>query len=37
MSMTETTAKAHFSRALAKLRLANRVQAAILVHEAGLL
>ncbi|TDE47865.1 response regulator transcription factor [Nonomuraea mesophila] len=37
LSMTETTVKAHVSRALAKLRLTNRVQAAILVHDAGLL
>ncbi|NRQ40555.1 response regulator transcription factor [Nonomuraea sp. NN258] len=37
LSMSETTVKAHVSRALAKLRLGNRVQAAILVHEAGLL
>ncbi|MFF4189791.1 response regulator transcription factor [Nonomuraea sp. NPDC001831] len=37
LSMTETTVKAHVSRALAKLRLSNRVQAAVLVHEAALL
>ncbi|MFC4009123.1 response regulator [Nonomuraea purpurea] len=37
LSMTEPTVKAHVSRALAKLRLENRVQAAILVHDAGLL
>jgi DNA-binding NarL/FixJ family response regulator len=35
--MREATVKAHVSRALAKLGLVNRVQAAILVHEAGLL
>ncbi|WP_248964822.1 response regulator [Sphaerisporangium perillae] len=33
--MSEATVKAHVSRVLAKLGLANRVQAAILVHEAG--
>ncbi|MFI6536477.1 response regulator [Nonomuraea sp. NPDC050547] len=37
LSMTETTVKAHVSRALAKLHLGSRVQAAILVFEAGLL
>jgi DNA-binding NarL/FixJ family response regulator len=37
LSMREATVKAHVSRALAKLGLVNRVQAAILVHEAGLL
>jgi DNA-binding NarL/FixJ family response regulator len=37
LTMREATVKAHVSRALAKLGLANRVQAAILVHEAGLL
>jgi DNA-binding NarL/FixJ family response regulator len=36
LAMSEATVKAHVSRALAKLRLANRVQAAILVHDAGL-
>jgi DNA-binding NarL/FixJ family response regulator len=34
LSMSEATVKAHVSRALGKLGLANRVQAAILVHEA---
>jgi DNA-binding NarL/FixJ family response regulator len=33
--MREATVKAHVSRVLAKLGLANRVQAAILVHDAG--
>lgn len=37
LSMSETTVKAHVSRVLAKLGLTNRVQAAIVVHEAGLL
>jgi DNA-binding NarL/FixJ family response regulator len=36
LTMSEATVKAHVSRALAKLGLTNRVQAAILVHEAGL-
>jgi len=36
LTMSEATVKAHVSRALAKLGLNNRVQAAILVHEAGL-
>jgi DNA-binding NarL/FixJ family response regulator len=36
LTMREATVKAHVSRALAKLGLVNRVQAAILVHEAGL-
>ncbi len=36
LAMSEATVKAHVSRALAKLGLANRVQAAILVHDAGL-
>ncbi|MBB5874000.1 DNA-binding NarL/FixJ family response regulator [Allocatelliglobosispora scoriae] len=36
LEMAEATVKAHVSRALAKLELSNRVQAAILVHEAGL-
>ncbi|HCT79534.1 MAG TPA: DNA-binding response regulator [Micromonosporaceae bacterium] len=36
LDMAETTVKAHVSRALAKLSLSNRVQAAILVHDAGL-
>jgi DNA-binding NarL/FixJ family response regulator len=35
LSMREATVKSHVSRALAKLGLSNRVQAAILVHEAG--
>jgi DNA-binding NarL/FixJ family response regulator len=35
LSMSEATVKAHVSRALGKLGLANRVQAAILVHDAG--
>jgi DNA-binding NarL/FixJ family response regulator len=35
LAMSEATVKAHVSRALAKLGLANRVQAAILVHDAG--
>lgn len=35
LDMREATVKAHVSRALAKLGLDNRVQAAILVHEAG--
>jgi DNA-binding NarL/FixJ family response regulator len=34
--MSEATVKAHVSRVLAKLDLTNRVQAAILVHDAGL-
>jgi DNA-binding NarL/FixJ family response regulator len=37
LAMREVTVKAHVSRALAKLGLVNRVQAAILVHEARLL
>ena len=37
LDMAEATVKAHVSRALAKLGLTNRVQAAILVHDAGLL
>jgi DNA-binding NarL/FixJ family response regulator len=36
LDMAETTVKAHVSRALAKLGLSNRVQAALLVHDAGL-
>jgi DNA-binding NarL/FixJ family response regulator len=36
LDMAETTVKAHMSRALAKLGLTNRVQAAILIHDAGL-
>jgi DNA-binding NarL/FixJ family response regulator len=35
--MSEATVKAHVSHVLAKLGLRNRVQAAILVHDAGLL
>lgn len=34
--MSEATVKAHVSRALAKLGLANRVQAALLTHDADL-
>ncbi|MET7465724.1 response regulator transcription factor [Nonomuraea sp. NPDC005501] len=36
LKLTEATVKAHVSRVLAKLGLANRVQAAILVHDADL-
>ncbi|NUW42848.1 response regulator [Nonomuraea rhodomycinica] len=36
LKLTEATVKAHVSRVLAKLNLANRVQAAILVHDADL-
>lgn len=36
LGMSEATVKAHVSRSLAKLDLSNRVQAAILVHDAGL-
>jgi DNA-binding NarL/FixJ family response regulator len=36
LAMSEATVKAHVSHSLAKLGLANRVQAAILVHDAGL-
>jgi len=35
--MSEATVKAHVSRVLSKLGLSNRVQAAILAHDAGLL
>ncbi len=35
LGMTEATVKSHVSRSLAKLDLTNRVQAAILVHDAG--
>jgi DNA-binding NarL/FixJ family response regulator len=35
LQMSEATVKAHVSRSLAKLGLANRVQAAILVFESG--
>jgi DNA-binding NarL/FixJ family response regulator len=34
LALSEATVKAHVSRALAKLGLANRVQAAILVRDA---
>jgi hypothetical protein len=33
---SEATVKAHISHVLAKLGMSNRVQAAILVHDAGL-
>ncbi|MFG3436174.1 response regulator [Nonomuraea sp. NPDC047897] len=36
LRLSEATVKAHLSRVLAKLGLANRVQAAILVHDADL-
>ncbi|PPK71134.1 response regulator transcription factor [Actinokineospora auranticolor] len=36
LAMSEATVKAHVSRALAKLGMTNRVQAAILAHDAGL-
>lgn len=36
LTMSEATVKTHVSRALAKLGLANRVQAAILAHDADL-
>jgi DNA-binding NarL/FixJ family response regulator len=36
LDMAEATVKAHVSRALTKLGLTNRVQAAMLVHDAGL-
>jgi DNA-binding NarL/FixJ family response regulator len=35
--MSEATVKAHVSRVLAKLGMGNRVQAAMLVHDAGLM
>ncbi|MEV3993857.1 response regulator transcription factor [Streptomyces sp. NPDC049837] len=35
--MSEATVKTHVSRVLAKLKCANRVQAAIVAHDAGLL
>jgi DNA-binding NarL/FixJ family response regulator len=35
LNMQEGTVKAHVSRTLAKLGMSNRVQAAILAHEAG--
>jgi DNA-binding NarL/FixJ family response regulator len=34
--MSEATVKAHVSRLLTKLSVANRVQVAIVVHDAGL-
>ncbi|MFD6681426.1 MULTISPECIES: response regulator transcription factor [Micromonospora] len=37
LTMSEATVKAHVSRALAKLHVGNRVQLAILVHDADLL
>ena len=37
MFVSEATVKTYVSRLLAKLNLANRTQAAILAHEAGLL
>jgi DNA-binding NarL/FixJ family response regulator len=37
LAMSEATVKAHVSRVLAKLGMSNRVQAAILAHDAGLL
>ncbi|WP_433243675.1 response regulator [Streptosporangium sp. CA-135522] len=37
LTMSEATVKAHVSHSLAKLGLANRVQAAVLVHDAGLI
>ena len=37
LTMSEATVKAHVSRALAKLHAGNRVQLAILVHDADLL
>ncbi|WFF02301.1 response regulator transcription factor [Micromonospora sp. WMMD964] len=37
LAMSEATVKAHVSRALAKLHVDNRVQLAILVHDADLL
>jgi DNA-binding NarL/FixJ family response regulator len=36
LDMAEATVKAHVSRALTKLGVTNRVQAAMLVHDAGL-
>ena len=35
--MSEATVKAHVSRLLVKLGVTNRVQVAILAHDAGLL
>jgi DNA-binding NarL/FixJ family response regulator len=37
LHMSEATVKTHVSRILTKLSLTNRVQAAILAHQAGLL
>src|SRR5581483_315733 len=37
LDMAESTVKAHVSKSLSKLGLSNRVQAAILVHDADLL
>ncbi|MFI9387021.1 response regulator [Kutzneria sp. NPDC052558] len=37
LHMSEGTAKAHISRILAKLQCVNRVQAAILAHDSGVL
>ena len=37
LSMSEGTVKTHVSRVLAKLGMTNRVQAAILVHDADLI
>jgi DNA-binding NarL/FixJ family response regulator len=37
LHISEGTAKAHVSRILAKLQCANRVQAAIVAHDAGIL
>lgn len=37
LTMSEATVKAHVSRALAKLHAGNRVQVAIIVHDADLL
>jgi RNA polymerase sigma factor (sigma-70 family) len=36
LGMSEATVKSHVSRALARLVLGNRVQAAILVHDPGI-
>ncbi|MGY2003778.1 response regulator transcription factor [Blastococcus sp. SYSU DS1024] len=35
--MSVATVKAHVSRLLTKLKVANRVQVALVVHDAGLL
>ncbi|MHC5705631.1 response regulator transcription factor [Streptomyces tirandamycinicus] len=37
LRISEATAKTHISRILTKVRAANRVQAALLAHHAGLL